>query len=108
MRFMLVFMIPVVLILLPTVYQIVYTAKRLSKKTSQSILMIFLTTMAFGVMGSVSAFFLSMSGMSMGANPMEPTCVIGAVFFPMLGIAVHGLLTPFIALIGTASLYHSR
>ena len=90
--------IPTLLILTPTIFQIVYTVKRIKNKTTMSLFTIFLLTLFLGFILPFAAFFISMYGLSLGFNQDEKKCLTGVEFIIFFGIGITIILTPLIGL----------
>ena len=105
MRILLSLIIPTILLLAPTAFQIVYTVMRIKKKTQMSDNTIFLLTLVIGSILPIAATFISMYGLNYHINPGEKKCITGIEFFIFLGVAIAIILTPLIWLTGTLIQY---
>lgn len=108
MRILFGLIIPTLLILLPIIFQIVYTVRRIKDKTKMSLLNICLLTFALGLILAIAATYICMYGLSMGINPGEPQCIIGVPLFAFAGIGLTLLLTPMIGITGALVVHYKR
>lgn len=97
--------IPVLFILAPTIFQIVYTVRRIRNKTQMSLLVIFLVAIFMGSILPFAATFISMYGLGFGASPDEKRCLTGIESFVFLGIGIAITITPLIGLAGAIIQY---
>ena len=92
--------IPVLIICIPTIYQLVLLQKRLDNKTSLSHGMIFLWTMAMGIACPVSATFINLESYEILIKVSAKEAQNGYLLFIILGVIVAFVLTPLISIIG--------
>ena len=97
--------IPTLLLLTPTIFQIVYTVKRIKKKTRISLFFTFLLALFLGFILPIAATFISMYGLNLGFNQDERKCVTGVEGFTFFGIGLTIILTPLIGLTGALIQY---
>ena len=91
---------PLVMIVLPTITQIILTRLRLKHKTKIPIWLTFILTLVLGSVMAFAATMVSTHGFPVSDNPNEGSCATGAASFLFLGLLLTATATPIIGLVG--------
>lgn len=90
----------ILIILTPIFFQIVFTIRRIKKKTSHSIFMIFLLTLGFVIVCTFCAAMIFIGMIEFGKNSEDIYCINGIQVFPLFGIVTALIIAPLIGVIG--------
>jgi hypothetical protein len=107
-RLILTLILPLILIITPNLFQLVFTIRRLKKKIDISIGFIFLITCALGFIMPIIATYISSIGLSYGMDKSRNYCITGIEVVAFAGFAIVIVLTPLIGIIGALNQYYNK
>jgi hypothetical protein len=100
--------IPVILILSPTVFQIEFTSKRIKGKTHLSIFIICLLTFVIGIPVSAIATWFSTKDDSNSINTLVTIDDMSSLILFVFGIGINLIMIFFVGIIGLFIWHKSR